>query len=114
MLIWSCEYSLRVKLETSTCAILSCRIRPRRTIFGFQGRVDLPSDRTCSHRIDRVITNPPVTLKEPFNLNRENPEDYVRVPTTAKDSLVSNLPRALDVVPRRAQDSETPWERLSP
>ncbi|KAI0081608.1 hypothetical protein K474DRAFT_1252544 [Panus rudis PR-1116 ss-1] len=26
-------------------------------------------------RIPRIITNPPVALKEPFNLNRENPED---------------------------------------
>lgn len=26
-------------------------------------------------RIPRVITNPPVALKEPFNFNRENPED---------------------------------------
>ncbi|EGN98483.1 hypothetical protein SERLA73DRAFT_110000 [Serpula lacrymans var. lacrymans S7.3] len=27
-------------------------------------------------RIPRVITNPPVALKEPFNFNRENPDDY--------------------------------------
>ena len=27
-------------------------------------------------RVPRVITNPPVALKEPFNFNRENPEDY--------------------------------------
>ncbi|PPQ75467.1 hypothetical protein CVT24_013318 [Panaeolus cyanescens] len=27
-------------------------------------------------RIPRVITNPPVSLKEPFNFNRENPEEY--------------------------------------
>ncbi|PAV16997.1 hypothetical protein PNOK_0706100 [Pyrrhoderma noxium] len=27
-------------------------------------------------RVPRVITNPPVSLKEPFNFNRENPEDY--------------------------------------
>jgi len=27
-------------------------------------------------RIPRVITNPPVTLCEPFNFNRPNPEDY--------------------------------------
>ena len=25
----------------------------------------------------RFITNPPVVLKEPFNFNRENPEEYV-------------------------------------
>ncbi|TFY74101.1 hypothetical protein EWM64_g9911 [Hericium alpestre] len=29
-------------------------------------------------RIPRFITNPPVTLKGPLNLNRENPVDYVR------------------------------------
>lgn len=28
-------------------------------------------------RIPRFITNPPVTLKEPLNLNRANPEEYV-------------------------------------
>ncbi|KAH7927759.1 hypothetical protein BV22DRAFT_1031378 [Leucogyrophana mollusca] len=27
-------------------------------------------------RIPRIITNPPVALKEPFNFNRENPDDY--------------------------------------
>ncbi|KAF8442886.1 hypothetical protein L210DRAFT_3143887 [Boletus edulis BED1] len=27
-------------------------------------------------RIPRIITNPPVALKEPFNFNRENSEDY--------------------------------------
>lgn len=27
-------------------------------------------------RIPRVITNPPVAMREPFNLNRENPDDY--------------------------------------
>jgi len=27
-------------------------------------------------RVPRVITNPPVALKQPFNFNRENPEDY--------------------------------------
>jgi ectoine hydroxylase-related dioxygenase (phytanoyl-CoA dioxygenase family) len=27
-------------------------------------------------RIPRVITNPPVSLREPFNFNRENPDDY--------------------------------------
>ena len=27
-------------------------------------------------RIPRVITNPPVGLKEPFNFARENPDDY--------------------------------------
>jgi len=27
-------------------------------------------------RISRVITNPPVSLKEPFNFDRQNPEEY--------------------------------------
>ncbi len=27
-------------------------------------------------RIPRIITNPPVFLKEPFNFDRENPEEY--------------------------------------
>ena len=27
-------------------------------------------------RIPRIITNPPVLLKEPFNFDRENPDDY--------------------------------------
>ena len=29
-----------------------------------------------SLRIPRIIINPPVSLKEPFNFDRENPEDY--------------------------------------
>ena len=29
-------------------------------------------------RIPRFITNPPVTLKAPLNLNREDPQEYVR------------------------------------
>ncbi|KAL5482571.1 hypothetical protein ACEPAI_9165 [Sanghuangporus weigelae] len=27
-------------------------------------------------RLPRIITNPPVSLREPFNFNRENPEDF--------------------------------------
>ncbi len=27
-------------------------------------------------RVPRVITNPPVALREPFNFNRGNPDDY--------------------------------------
>ena len=30
-------------------------------------------------RVPRIITNPPVSLKDPFNFNRENPEDYTIV-----------------------------------
>lgn len=29
-----------------------------------------------SLRIPRIITNPPVSLNEPFNFNRKNPEEY--------------------------------------
>lgn len=29
-----------------------------------------------SLRIPRIITNPPVSLKEPFNFDREDPKDY--------------------------------------
>lgn len=29
-----------------------------------------------SLRIPRIITNPPVSLNEPFNFDRENPEEY--------------------------------------
>ena len=27
-------------------------------------------------RIPRIITNPPVSLKEPFNFNRDDPDEY--------------------------------------
>lgn len=27
-------------------------------------------------RLPRIITNPPVSLNEPFNFNRENPDDF--------------------------------------
>ncbi|TFY74227.1 hypothetical protein EWM64_g9785, partial [Hericium alpestre] len=43
-------------------------------------------------RIPRFITNPPVTLKEPLNLNRENPADYVR-----SDSSIDIFHYAADV-----------------
>ncbi|KAH8815516.1 hypothetical protein F5884DRAFT_772660 [Xylogone sp. PMI_703] len=45
-----------------------------------------------SLRIPRIITNPPVSLVEPFNFNRENPDDYSLVElktlqALGKDSL---------------------------
>ena len=44
-------------------------------------------------RIPRIITNPPVLLKEPFNFDRENPEDYSIVEKkTLKELGVSSLP----------------------
>ena len=37
----------------------------------------MPHSASKNHlRVPRVITNPPVALKEPFNFNRESPEDY--------------------------------------
>lgn len=37
-----------------------------------------PHSASKNHRrIPRFITNPPVTLKEPLNLNRDNPDQYV-------------------------------------
>ena len=44
-------------------------------------------------RIPRIITNPPVLLKEPFNFDRENPEDYSIVEKkTLKELGVDSLP----------------------
>ena len=38
-------------------------------------------------RIPRVITNPLVASKEPFNFNRENPEDYSLIEKTTLKAL---------------------------
>jgi len=35
----------------------------------------------------RVITNPPVSLKQPFNFNRENPDEYSLVEKKTLDAL---------------------------
>lgn len=44
-------------------------------------------------RIPRIITNPPVLLKEPFNFDRENPDDYSIVERKALSALgVDRLP----------------------
>ena len=44
-------------------------------------------------RIPRIITNPPVLLKEPFNFDRQNPEDYSIVEKkTLKELGVRRLP----------------------
>ncbi|CAL1707473.1 unnamed protein product [Somion occarium] len=64
----------------SICSIQSCTNFVELT--GEAGDVVLlhpfmPHSASKNHlRIPRFITNPPVTLKEPFNLNRENPLDY--------------------------------------
>jgi hypothetical protein len=43
-------------------------------------------------RIPRIITNPPVLLKEPFNCDRENPDDYSVVEKKTLNALgVDNL-----------------------
>lgn len=38
-------------------------------------------------RIPRIITNPPVALREPFNFNRENPDDFSLVELKTLKSL---------------------------
>ncbi|KAF8583488.1 hypothetical protein K439DRAFT_1348404 [Ramaria rubella] len=54
----------------------------------------MPHSASKNHlRIPRFITNPPVTLKEPFNFNRENPADYSLVEQkTLRELGVSALP----------------------
>jgi hypothetical protein len=54
----------------------------------------MPHSASRNHlRIPRFITNPPVTLKEPFNYNRANPEDYSLVELKTLRSLgVTSLP----------------------
>ncbi|KDQ06571.1 hypothetical protein BOTBODRAFT_121296 [Botryobasidium botryosum FD-172 SS1] len=54
----------------------------------------MPHSASKNHlRIPRFITNPPVSLKEPFNYNRTNPEDYSLVELKTLQSLgVSSLP----------------------
>ena len=43
-----------------------------------KGIVLQPHSASKNHlRIPRFITNPPVTLKDPLNLNRSDPGDYV-------------------------------------
>ncbi|KAL5524462.1 hypothetical protein ACEPAF_9602 [Sanghuangporus sanghuang] len=43
-------------------------------------------------RLPRIITNPPVSLREPFNFNRENPEDFSLVEKkTLKELGVNRL-----------------------
>jgi hypothetical protein len=44
-------------------------------------------------RIPRIITNPPVLLKQPFNFDRQNPDDYSLVERkTLKELGVESLP----------------------
>jgi len=54
----------------------------------------MPHSASKNHlRVPRFITNPPVTLKEPFNYNRSNPEDYSLVELKTLQCLgVSSLP----------------------
>lgn len=54
----------------------------------------MPHSASKNHlRVPRFITNPPVTLKGPFNLNRENPADYSLVEQKILNTLgVDSLP----------------------
>ncbi|KAK7687118.1 hypothetical protein QCA50_009621 [Cerrena zonata] len=54
----------------------------------------MPHSASKNHlRVPRFITNPPVTLKEPFNLNREDPKDYSLVEQKILNTLgVTSLP----------------------
>ncbi|KAL4250739.1 Phytanoyl-CoA dioxygenase [Abortiporus biennis] len=81
----------------SICGIQSCSEFVELT--GQAGDVILlhpfmPHSASKNHlRIPRFITNPPVTLKEPLNLNRPNPEDYSPVEKKILNTLgVSSLP----------------------
>lgn len=59
-------------------------------------------------RIPRIITNPPVSLKEPFIFNRSNPDDY---------SLVElKTLKALGATPEKGYDFAItqPRERVVP
>ena len=60
-------------------------------------------------RIPRIITNPPVSLKEPFKFLRENPDDYSLVERKTLKALgVDRLDFSIAterkrVVPKRVQ-----------
>ena len=53
-------------------------------------------------RIPRFITNPPVTLQDPLNLNRENPAEYVSSSTLPIPLCIE--PTTACPVPCRAED----------
>lgn len=74
------EFSQDTDGSRSVCSIQTCNQFVELT--GKAGDVILmhpfmPHSASKNHlRIPRLITNPPVTLKAPFNLNRENPKEY--------------------------------------
>ncbi|OJT02500.1 hypothetical protein TRAPUB_6972 [Trametes pubescens] len=70
----------------------------------------MPHSASKNHlRIPRFITNPPVTLKEPFNLNRANPEEYSLVELKILRELgAERLPDWKIAAPRRRF---VPWTR---
>ncbi|EMD37741.1 hypothetical protein CERSUDRAFT_65344 [Gelatoporia subvermispora B] len=81
----------------SVCSVQSCKEFVELT--GETGDVILlhpfmPHSASKNHRrIPRFITNPPVTLKEPLNLNRANPSDYSLVELKILKTLgVDSLP----------------------
>jgi hypothetical protein len=45
-----------------------------------------------SLRIPRIITNPPISLKEPFNFNREDPHECSIVEMTLRELCADHLP----------------------
>ncbi|KAF8584672.1 hypothetical protein K439DRAFT_1633385 [Ramaria rubella] len=62
----------------------------------------MPHSASRNHlRIPRFITSPKIVLKEPFNYNRENPEDYSLVEQkTLRELGVSSLPDWKITAPR--------------
>jgi hypothetical protein len=52
----------------------------------------LHSASKSSLRIPRIITNPPISLKELFNFNRENPHEYSIVEMTLRELGADHLP----------------------
>ncbi|THH08899.1 hypothetical protein EW146_g8844 [Bondarzewia mesenterica] len=91
------EFSQDPDGSRSICSIQTCNDFVELT--GKAGDVILmhpfmPHSASKNHlRIPRFITNPSVTLKAPFNLNRENPADYSLVEQKILNTLgVTSLP----------------------
>lgn len=56
------------------------RILRQRIIGESLGQLISPSNRSAVSYSARFITSPKFVLNEPFNYNRENPQDYVVFP----------------------------------
>ncbi|RPD78557.1 hypothetical protein L226DRAFT_457171 [Lentinus tigrinus ALCF2SS1-7] len=101
-----CEIPRDPDGSRSICSIQSCKDFVELT--GEAGDVILlhpfmPHSASKNHlRIPRFITNPPVTLKEPLNLNRSDPADYSLIETKILQTLgVDSLPDWTITAPRR-------------